>query len=103
MAEDEIILFQRPENINQVLFVWGLPEQPLSWEEKWRQLEEAFKIYGLLYAVHVPENTCYAFIKYYSPKSAKKALVNTDRKLFIGKSLLKVYCWNIILLKILVK
>ncbi len=87
--ENEVILFQRPDH---VLFVWGLPES-LSWESKWSQLVEAFRIYGLLHAVHVPpdeKQVCYAFIKYYSSKASNRALLNTDKQLSIGGSLLKV-------------
>lgn len=89
MDQPEIILFRSPSK-DQILYVWGLSET-LPWDHKWRELEQAFSKFGILHSVHVPERpVAYAFVQYYSPRAALRALNETDGKLIIGSSLLKV-------------
>ena len=89
--DPEIVYFRPPQHKKQVLFVWGLSEL-LSWEYKWCELGKTFSKYGLLYSIYVPtEQVGYAFINYYSQTDAFQALQNTDRKVTLGKKLLKVY------------
>lgn len=73
-----------------MLVVWGLPEF-LPWDYKWGELENVFSRFGLLYSVCVPTgHVGYAFIKYYSHQAAVKAIQDTDGKIVMGQSILKV-------------
>lgn len=61
-----------------------------------RELDDIFSKFGLLFSIYVPADDKistpigYAFIKYYSRKSALTAVQSTDRKAVIGQTLLKV-------------
>lgn len=95
-AEEPIdVLYFRQPTGKQVLFVWGIDEH-LTWEQKWDELEKAFREFGLLHSVVVPiESVCYAFIKYFSSEAASRALDSTNRKLVIGNSVIQVISFKL--------
>ncbi|KAL5493119.1 hypothetical protein EMCRGX_G014246 [Ephydatia muelleri] len=91
----ELIDFYRPDEREKNLYLTGIPTS-LPRPEIWGKLYDAFSPYGLLYGIHLVEQSAdsnplgYGFVTYYSGAAARRAQRELNGHLNIGGTRIRV-------------